>query len=163
MKKFYYGGWVNNSWLINSKAAVNTDCRWRFSPEYREKLERLTQLFPDGGRIILFMEPRHRATLMSRLVHMDDDELMDYSIFTLDIEGEDHMNNTIRYTILVGVSEHAGMTDSLRERAFRRLQSLLMTEGIGCLKKEAIEELNLYKSYGTYEKVGTIFGVYTVE
>lgn len=151
---FYYssfGTMVSNSWFIQVREVQCTNY-WDMCPSKREEYARIKNAFPNGGRVILYMEPREQATALSRQVH-GGDMMMPYKVYTFEIEGEDHMRYPVKYTIVVGVTDRAGNTDSLQFRAFERLQTLFMKNGIGCLKKEAIEEIHLYKEFGCFEEI----------
>jgi hypothetical protein len=96
------------------------------------------------NQINIFLEaPRRKASYLSKA------EYMPYRYFTLTIEGKDHSDTPIRYIFTIGVSEIAGCKNTLQGLAFNLVNEVLMSEGIGCLKKETL--MNLEDTHLTWE------------
>lgn len=148
MNKFYYRiEPMHNSWLNNPRDHRKVIRVENVHPQLfnKELAAKIRQLCADDEIGILIEDSRE--PISSMLPH---NGWLKYEYYSLLIEGKDHCGWPIKYRFVIGASDFIGNTSSLKQIAFNKLQKLLMTEGIGCLRTDV--ELSKMMEL-TYEKL----------
>ena len=154
MEKFYYRcASVTNSWFTNNSGSnvlrieKYPHCQGGNSKS-KEKASYWRRMFPEMQYGILIEEYREQATYLSRVIKHEPDMMLKYAYYTLDL-----FHKEANYKMIIGVSDYPGNTTPLRKRAFEKIQRILMTRGYGCLKKEAVDDIQLFKVYDEYTEL----------
>lgn len=148
MDKFYYNlKSMHNAWLDNPsdrRKVVRVEKIAHMQFFNKELATKMRMHLANDEVGILIEDDRNPISSM-----MPYDEWLEYSYYSLLVEGKDHCGYPVKYRFVVGVSDFIGNTESMERIAFSKLQRLLMTEGVGCLKTDTV----LSKMQLTYEDI----------